>query len=162
MVAIFCSFGGFIFSRFIRNSHNQEGSRRVIVTTNIAETSLTIPGVRHVIDTGRVKQKKYHPATGMQLLKVCWCSKAQSWQRAGRAGRESTGNVYRLYTESQFGKMDNSTIPEIQRSPLANVCLQVPVLIRFLVWPHFWCLLFPSGRPTWRDKRQNPQASLSG
>ena len=69
--------------------------RRVIISTKIAETSLTIPGIRHVIDSGRVKQKQFVANTGMQLLKVCYCSRAQVWQRAGRAGRESAGNVYR-------------------------------------------------------------------
>ena len=77
----------------------------------------------------RCKSKDNISLTPKQLLKVCWCSKAQAWQRAGRAGRESSGNVYRLYTDAQFAKMNDSTIPEIQRSPLANVCLQVPVVI---------------------------------
>lgn len=99
--------------------------RRVIVSTNIAETSLTIPGIRHVIDSGRVKQKQYIANTGMQLLKVCFCSRAQIWQRAGRAGRESSGNVYRLFSSKQFESMSLATVPEIQRSPLSTVCLQL-------------------------------------
>jgi len=103
----------------------KEGTRRVVISTNIAETSLTIPGIRHVIDSGRVKQKQYNTGSGMQLLKICWCSKAQVWQRAGRAGRESQGNVYRLYTEAQFAALADSSIPELRRSPLANVCLQL-------------------------------------
>ena len=73
----------------------KKDQRRVIISTNIAETSLTIPGIRHVIDSGKVKQKQFVANTGMQLLKVCPCSRAQVWQRAGRAGRESAGNVYR-------------------------------------------------------------------
>ena len=61
----------------------------------------------------------------MELLKITQCSKAQAWQRAGRAGRESSGSVYRLYTEETFNNMSESTKPEIQRTPLSNVAMQM-------------------------------------
>jgi len=101
------------------------GRRRVILATNVAETSITIPGIKHVVDPGRVKQKQYQPGSGMELLKITTCSKAQAWQRAGRAGRESAGSVYRLYTEQHFGAMALATQPEIERSPLATVTMQL-------------------------------------
>ena len=72
--------------------------RKVIVSTNIGETSITIPGIRHVIDCGRVKTKIFNPQTGLELLQVQKISQAQAWQRTGRAGRECSGTCYRMYT----------------------------------------------------------------
>jgi ATP-dependent RNA helicase DHX33 len=72
--------------------------RKVIVSTNIGETSITIPGIRHVIDCGRVKTKTYNPQTGLEILQVQKISQAQAWQRTGRAGRECPGTCYRMYT----------------------------------------------------------------
>jgi HrpA-like RNA helicase len=94
----------------------------------IAETSITIDGIRFVIDPGMVKQKKYVPATGMESLQVVPVSKAQAWQRAGRAGRQAPGQCYRLYTESTFRTLDAATVPEILRCSLATVILQLKVL----------------------------------
>ncbi|KAJ8022209.1 ATP-dependent RNA helicase DHX33 [Holothuria leucospilota] len=104
------------------------GKRKVILSTNIAETSITIPGIKHVIDTGRVKAKSYQPGSGVDTLKVQWVSQAQAWQRTGRAGREDSGTCWRLYTEETFGKLPANTIPEIQRSNLASVVLQMLAL----------------------------------
>ncbi|KAM6402916.1 ATP-dependent RNA helicase DHX33 [Rhynochetos jubatus] len=105
-----------------------KGCRKVILATNIAETSITIPGIKYVVDTGMVKAKKYNPETGLEVLAVQQVSKAQAWQRAGRAGREDSGICYRLYTEDEFEKFDEMTIPEIQRCNLASVMLQLLAL----------------------------------
>ncbi|RXN28687.1 ATP-dependent RNA helicase DHX33 [Labeo rohita] len=78
-----------------------KGSRKVVISTNIAETSITISGIKYVIDTGMVKAKRYNPDSGLEVLAVQRVSKAQAWQRAGRAGREATGSCYRLYTEEE-------------------------------------------------------------
>ena len=75
-----------------------ENCRKVVLATNIAETSVTIPGVKHVVDSCRVKAKLHQAGAGLDLLKVVRVSKAQAKQRAGRAGRESEGTCYRLMT----------------------------------------------------------------
>ncbi|NXN99698.1 DHX33 helicase, partial [Rhinopomastus cyanomelas] len=105
-----------------------KGCRKVVLSTNIAETSITIPGIKYVVDTGMVKAKKYSPETGLEVLAVQRVSKAQAWQRTGRAGREDSGICYRLYTEDEFEKFDKMTIPEIQRCNLASVMLQLLAL----------------------------------
>lgn len=92
------------------------GTRKVIVSTNIAETSLTIPGIKYVIDSGVVKRRNYDPVTGMDMLKVVRISQDQAWQRCGRAGRESEGICYRTYTHDEYNAMPISTLPEILRS----------------------------------------------
>lgn len=101
------------------------GHRKVILSTNIAETSITIAGIKYVIDTGMVKAKKYNPGSGLEVLAVQRVSKAQAWQRTGRAGREDSGKCYRLFTEAEFEKFDSMTVPEIQRCNLASVMLQL-------------------------------------
>ncbi|CAH2222948.1 ATP-dependent RNA helicase DHX33 [Pelobates cultripes] len=105
-----------------------KGHRKVILSTNIAETSITIPGIKYVVDTGVVKAKKYNPESGLEVLAVQKTSKAQAWQRTGRAGREDSGICYRLYTEDEFDMLEKMTIPEIQRCNLASVMLQLLVL----------------------------------
>ncbi|XP_018408883.1 PREDICTED: putative ATP-dependent RNA helicase DHX33 [Nanorana parkeri] len=102
--------------------------RKVILSTNIAETSITITGIKYVVDTGMVKAKKYNPDSGLEVLSVQRISKAQAWQRTGRAGREDSGICYRLYTEDEFEKLAKMTVPEIQRCNLASVMLQLLVL----------------------------------
>ncbi|CAF1020682.1 unnamed protein product [Brachionus calyciflorus] len=104
------------------------GFRKVIISTNIAETSITIKGIKYVIDTGMIKGKLYTPQNNLEMLKVHKISKSQAWQRTGRAGRESSGICYRLYTESEFEKMSLNTIPEILRSNLLSVALQLIAL----------------------------------
>ncbi|XP_001624631.2 ATP-dependent RNA helicase DHX33 [Nematostella vectensis] len=104
------------------------GARKVILSTNIAETSVTIPGVKYVIDTGYVKAKGFHPKTGLDMLRVQPVSKAQARQRLGRAGRECSGVCYRLYTEEQFEQLAEATVPEIQRCNLSSVILQLMAL----------------------------------
>jgi len=99
------------------------GNRKVVITTNIAETSVTIPGVVHVVDGCRVKAKVHQAGPGLDLLKVVKVSKAQARQRTGRAGREKEGTCYRLLTAEQFSGLEDNTLPEIQRSNLCSVVL---------------------------------------
>lgn len=113
------------------------GSRKVVIATNIAETSITIDGIYYVVDPGFVKQKAFNPKLGMDSLIVMPISQAQARQRAGRAGRTGPGKCYRLYTEIAFkNEMLPSNIPEIQRTNLANTVLTLKAmgindLIRF-------------------------------
>jgi len=100
-----------------------DNNRKLVLATNIAETSVTIPGVKHVIDSCRVKTKVHQSGAGLDMLKVVRCSKAQVRQRTGRAGRESEGTCYRLLTAKEFDELEDSTIPEIQRSNLTSVIL---------------------------------------
>ncbi|MCO5597453.1 hypothetical protein L7F22_051531 [Adiantum nelumboides] len=103
--------------------------RRIIVATNIAETSLTVDGVVFVIDPGVVKQHQYAPATGMYSLVVVQISRVQATQRAGRAGRTRPGKCYRLYTEAVFeNELPAVTVPEIQRSSLTGAVLHLKSL----------------------------------
>ena len=97
--------------------------RKLVLATNIAETSVTIPGVSHVIDSCRVKAKVHQAGAGLDLLKVVRVSQAQARQRTGRAGREREGTCYRLITAQEFSQLAEATVPEIQRSNLASVCL---------------------------------------
>lgn len=102
-----------------------KGARKVIVSTNIAETSVTIHGIKFVIDAGMVKIKSYNASSGLDILKVERVSQAQAWQRTGRAGREAPGTCYRLFSEVDFKTFHINTIPEIQRCNLASVVLQL-------------------------------------
>jgi len=101
-----------------------QGCRKVIFATNIAETSLTVGGIVHVVDSGLVKQKRYNPATQMDCLVVSNISQTQAIQRAGRAGRTKPGCCWRLYTKKTFdNELKQYTEPEIQRSSLSSVIL---------------------------------------
>lgn len=100
------------------------GARKVVLATNIAETSLTIDGIIYVIDPGFCKQKSYNARTGMESLVVTPISKASANQRAGRAGRVAAGKCFRLYTAWAFkNELEENSIPEIQRTNLGNVVL---------------------------------------
>ncbi|RKF72286.1 Pre-mRNA-splicing factor ATP-dependent RNA helicase-like protein cdc28 [Golovinomyces cichoracearum] len=100
------------------------GARKVVLATNIAETSLTIDGIVYVIDPGFVKENIYNPATGMSKLVAVPCSRASANQRSGRAGRVGPGKCFRLYTKWAFmNEMEESTTPEIQRTNLNGVVL---------------------------------------
>lgn len=105
-----------------------EGYRKVILATNIAETSITISGVRYVIDTGLVKARGYNAKLGVDSLQVVPISQAQARQRSGRAGREAPGKAYRLFTEASFQSLAATTLPEIQRSNLSSVVLQMKAM----------------------------------
>jgi pre-mRNA-splicing factor ATP-dependent RNA helicase DHX16 len=97
---------------------------KVVLATNIAETSLTIDNIVYVIDPGFSKQKSYDPRTGMESLLVTPVSRASAQQRAGRAGRVAPGKAFRLYTAWSYqNEMEENTIPEIQRTNLGNVVL---------------------------------------
>jgi len=100
------------------------GARKIVIATNIAETSLTIDGIKYVIDPGFCKQNSYNPRSGMESLQVTPISKASAMQRAGRAGRTSPGKCYRLYTAWAYQhELEDNTPPEIQRTNLGNVVL---------------------------------------
>uniref|UniRef100_A0A1B6DZY5 RNA helicase n=1 Tax=Clastoptera arizonana TaxID=38151 RepID=A0A1B6DZY5_9HEMI len=101
------------------------GARKVVLSTNVAETSVTISGIKYVIDSGMVKIRSHQSGTGFDILKVQRISQAQAWQRAGRAGRESNGICYRVYTKQEFEAMMKNPIPEIQRCNLTSVVLQL-------------------------------------
>ncbi|OXG15147.1 pre-mRNA-splicing factor ATP-dependent RNA helicase DHX16 [Cryptococcus neoformans Ze90-1] len=106
-----------------------EGARKVVLATNIAETSITIDGVVYVIDPGFVKQNNYNPKTGMSSLVVEPISRASAQQRAGRAGRVGPGKAFRLYTKWAFkNELLQDTIPEIQRTNLSMVVLMLKSL----------------------------------
>ncbi|XP_013145649.1 PREDICTED: probable ATP-dependent RNA helicase DHX35 isoform X2 [Papilio polytes] len=102
--------------------------RKVILATNIAETSVTIPGIVYVIDCGFHKLPYFDPAVGVQSVCITAISKNNARQRAGRAGRTSRGKCYRLYTESEYDKLPSSIPPEMCRSNLASMLLQLKAL----------------------------------
>ena len=105
------------------------GARKCVVATNIAEASLTIDGIYYVVDPGFSKQKAYNPKLGMDSLVVTPISQASAKQRAGRAGRTGPGKCFRLYTEHAFKtEMLPTNIPEIQRTNLGNVVLQLKAM----------------------------------
>jgi ATP-dependent RNA helicase DHX37/DHR1 len=92
--------------------------RLIVVATNVAETSLTIPGMRYVVDSGRSKEKVFDKMLQMSKFTVQWISRASAEQRAGRAGRTGPGHCYRLYSSALYSKMDEFSQPEILKSPL--------------------------------------------
>lgn len=101
-----------------------EGARKVVIATNIAETSLTIDGIVFVVDPGYCKQNRFSHKTGMETLAITRISKASADQRAGRAGRNRPGICFRLYTKDEYdNEFEENTKPEIQRLNLANVVL---------------------------------------
>lgn len=103
-----------------------EDARLIVLATNVAETSLTIPGIRYVFDCGRAKDKKYDQATGVQSFEIGWISKASASQRAGRAGRTGPGHCYRLYSSAVFERdFAEHAQPEILRMPVEGVVLQL-------------------------------------
>ncbi|KAJ1565500.1 DEAH-box ATP-dependent RNA helicase prp22, partial [Nowakowskiella sp. JEL0078] len=105
------------------------GTRKVVIATNIAETSITIDGIYYVVDPGFVKQNTYDSKLGMDALVVVPISQAQARQRAGRAGRTGPGKCYRLYTEAAYlNEMLTNPIPEIQRINLSNVVLTLKAM----------------------------------
>ena len=106
-----------------------EGARLCVVATHVAETSLTIPGIKYVVDTGKVKQKLYEKTTGVSAFQVMWESQAAANQRAGRAGRVSAGHCYRLFSSALFNdEMEVFARPEIQRRPVEDVLLQMKAM----------------------------------
>ncbi|KAJ6088379.1 ATP-dependent RNA helicase DHR1 [Penicillium sp. IBT 16267x] len=103
-----------------------DGSRLIILATNVAETSLTIPGIKYVFDCGRAKEKQFDLFTGVQSFQVGWISKASASQRSGRAGRTGPGHCYRLYSSAVYeADFAEYTAPEILRTPIEGVVLQM-------------------------------------
>ena len=102
-----------------------EGVRKCIISTNIAETSITIDGVRFVVDSGKVKEMQFDPICKMRRLKEFWSSQASAEQRKGRAGRTGPGVCFRLFDEKEFDAMAPYSTPEIHRVPLDEIVLQL-------------------------------------
>ena len=100
-----------------------KGKRMIVVSTNVAETSLTIPNVRYVVDSGRVKKRIYKSGLSFSTFKIEWISQASSNQRSGRAGRTCEGYCYRLYSNGLYVKMEKFNEPQISTCPLSQVIL---------------------------------------
>lgn len=106
--------------------HAPEGVRKIVIATNIAETSITIDDVVYVVDSGKCKENGYDPNTRMQLLLEQWVSRASARQRRGRAGRVQAGRCFRMYSRHVHDKVfAEHTLPEIRRVPLEGLCLQI-------------------------------------
>ncbi|XP_015236940.1 PREDICTED: ATP-dependent RNA helicase DHX29 [Cyprinodon variegatus] len=101
------------------------GVRKIVLSTNIAETGVTIPDVVFVIDTGKTKENKYHESSQMSSLVETFVSKASALQRQGRAGRVRNGFCFRLYPKYRFDSFMDYSIPEILRVPLEELCLHI-------------------------------------
>ncbi|NWR70549.1 DHX37 helicase, partial [Centropus unirufus] len=104
------------------------GTRMCVVATNVAETSLTIPGIKYVVDCGKVKKRFYDKITGVSSFRVTWISQASANQRAGRAGRTEPGHCYRLYSSAVFMDFEEFSAPEITRRPVEDLILQMKAL----------------------------------
>ncbi|KAK0543984.1 putative ATP-dependent RNA helicase DHR1 [Tilletia horrida] len=104
-------------------------ARVVVVATNVAETSLTIPGIRYVVDCGRAKERQYDLVSGVQSFEVGWISKASAAQRAGRAGRTGPGHAYRLYSSAMYeDHFEEFSSPEIVRTPVEGLVLSMKAM----------------------------------
>lgn len=101
------------------------GCRKIILSTNIAETSITIPEVQYVVDTGKLKEKQYEQDRRLDQLKCTWISKSNCKQRAGRAGRVQDGHYYALFPRERFDSMRTIGVPELLRTDLQEVCLGI-------------------------------------
>ncbi|KAG9242683.1 P-loop containing nucleoside triphosphate hydrolase protein [Calycina marina] len=101
------------------------GCRKIILSTNIAETSVTIPDIQYVVDTGKLREKRYDQLHGISSLQCTWISKSNAKQRSGRAGRVQNGNYYALYSRARFESLRAIGLPEMLRSDLQDVCLDI-------------------------------------
>ncbi|XP_042387566.1 DExH-box ATP-dependent RNA helicase DExH6-like [Zingiber officinale] len=104
------------------------GARKIILSTNIAETAVTIDDVVYVIDSGRMKEKSYDPYSNVSTLHSSWVSKASARQREGRAGRCRPGTCYHLFSKFRAASLPDYQVPEIKRMPIEELCLQVKLL----------------------------------
>lgn len=105
------------------------GVRLIVVATNVAETSLTIPGIRYVVDTGRAKERIFEGRSGLSRFEVSWVSKASAEQRAGRAGRTGPGHCYRIYSSAHFSNsFAPHAPPDILGVPIEGVVLQMKAM----------------------------------
>jgi len=105
-----------------------EGVRKIVVATNIAETSVTIDDVRYVIDTGRAKEMQYDSLRGLSVLADTWVSQAAAKQRRGRSGRTAPGARFAMFSRSQFARMSPQQPPEMLRTPLQQLCLSIKAM----------------------------------
>lgn len=101
---------------------------KIIVATNVAETSITINDIFYVVDSGKVKENQYDPDTGLSRLMETWITEAAARQRRGRAGRTQPGICYKLYTRKQESNMGRYPVPEILRVPLESISLTIKVM----------------------------------
>lgn len=106
-----------------------QGCRKIILSTNIAESAITIDDVVYVIDSGRMKEKSYDPYNNVSTLQSSWVSKASSRQREGRAGRCQPGICYHLFSKLRAASLPDFQVPEIRRMPIEELCLQVKFLL---------------------------------
>lgn len=120
------------------------GVRRIILATNIAETSITVPNIKYVIDSGFARQKAFNSQTRLSSLMTVPCSQASILQRSGRVGRDSPGEVYHLYPYSNFMDLPANDVPEILRESLTSIFLQLigcgvtnPLQFDFLSQPSY-------------------------
>lgn len=104
--------------------------RKIILSTNISETSVTIDDVGFVIDSGKIKETLYDSTNDFSMLNTFWTSKSSVLQRKGRAGRTQSGYCFHLYTRSRFEKMEEFQSPIIQRMPMYEICLQSKLLLQ--------------------------------
>ncbi|HKQ71871.1 MAG TPA: ATP-dependent RNA helicase HrpA [Polyangiaceae bacterium] len=121
-----------LFAKLSASEQNRifepRGGRRIVLATNVAETSLTVPGIRYVVDSGLARVRRYDPRRGVERLPIERVSQASARQRAGRCGRTSAGICVRLYSEEDFASRAGFTTPEIGRSNLAGVILRMAAL----------------------------------
>lgn len=109
--------------------YNEHGNKRMfVISTNVAETSLTIPNIRYVIDSGKVKRRIYKSGLSFSTFEIEWISQASASQRAGRAGRTCEGYCYRLYSNGLYVKMEKFNEPQISSSPLSQVVLTMKAM----------------------------------
>jgi len=104
------------------------GSRKIVFATNTAETSITIPGIKYVIDSGKVNEASYDPSKNMSTLAVQWVTKSSAEQRKGRAGRTDCGKCFRLYSKEEFDQWRPDSVPEILRVHLGQAFLKLMAL----------------------------------
>ena len=102
-----------------------DGVRKCILSTNIAETSVTIDGIRFIIDSGKVKEMNYDPSSRLSRLSEFWISKSSAKQRTGRAGRTGPGECFRFYSQEEYNHFAEFPQPEIMRVPLEPILLQI-------------------------------------
>lgn len=140
----------------------QKNTRKVILATNIAETSVTMSGVKYVIDTGVAKVKQYRPALGLESLLINPISISSAAQRAGRAGREFPGTCWRLYSEKDFFRFPNFPEPEIKRTDIVEAVLKMKA--RGIADPRRFPLIDSPGDQAINDalKRLKDLGALSG
>lgn len=100
----------------------------IVVATNVAETSITIPNIKYVVDSGRSKEKLFDKRLQVSQFQVSWISQASAEQRAGRAGRTGPGHCYRLYSAALFSKLPHYSDPEILKTPLEQTLLQLKAI----------------------------------